>query len=93
MRNFTDHVTYGHARDLVVRMCLAGQGRWSKLDAALTEGGYFTRPDGSNTGWTIYPLIKQMLEEGEIERVSRGQYVARCPRCGEPVLNVAGTEH
>jgi hypothetical protein len=80
------------AEDCVVRMCLAGQGHHGKIHRALIEGGHVSQRSWGS-GWPASKVIRRCLDAGKIERAFRGFYVAKCPHCGEAILNVMGAEH
>jgi hypothetical protein len=94
MDNFQNYVVDGLGDDLVIRMCLAGQGEWAKLDYALRDNGFSRAPEPLS-GWPNDSLkrINRLLKQGTIKRLSRGLYVACCPNCGTEIMNVTGMEH
>jgi hypothetical protein len=94
MENFQNYIVDRLGDDLVIRMCLAGQGEWAKLDYALRENGFSRVPENPN-GWSNDSLkrVNRLIKEGAIKRPSRGRYIACCPNCGTEILNVTGMEH
>jgi len=88
--DFMESVYRERGRDVIVRMCLAGRGSWSELFKAMHKSGFIPNDKG---GWPLRAYIQPMLDDGQIVRLSRGLYVATCPSCHEPIMNVAGMEH
>jgi hypothetical protein len=91
MKDFQRSIIQDRARDFIYRLCLAGKGQWSEIVREMDRAGFI---DVVRSGeWGLRNLIQPMLDSGEIKRISRGQYVATCQHCHEPILNVMGMEH
>jgi len=74
---FMNSVYQARRDDRVIRMCAAGEGRWVTL---LRSGATKAQ-------------IKRLIQERAISRAGRGFYLACCPNCHEPFMNVMGAEH
>jgi hypothetical protein len=90
MQNFQRDVIKDRGRDFIYRLCLAGKNRWSEISREMHHAGFIDQTRGE---WGLRNLIQPMLDSGEIKRIHRGMYVATCPHCRTPILNVSGMEH
>jgi hypothetical protein len=94
MPDFMDGIIDELADDCVIRACLAGEGKTKRLAELLVDCGFLRADLPYRTlRWRVWERLKRLIAERKIIRAMRGLYVACCPACREPILNVRGTEH